>query len=67
LDYLVDIYDCVDGVDWTARASCRDTVTSSQRGFVSEVQFRLDPNRRDRTYHQLVERYEDLEEFVEGW
>ena len=57
LDYLVAIYDCLDGIEWANRASCRDTVAVMQRQFVSDVQMRLDPNHQEELYRQLLERY----------
>ncbi|MEQ8438760.1 MAG: hypothetical protein RIB65_14800 [Ilumatobacter fluminis] len=64
LDHLVDVYNCVDSVDWLTRAECQPAIRKSQRGFVSEVQLRLDPKQRDNTYQDLLDRYEAIERLV---
>lgn len=65
LDHLVHTYDCIDGVGWDERASCRQALSDAQRGFVSEVQRQLDPKRRDQNYRDLLERYSAIERLVE--
>lgn len=67
LDALVDIYDALDELNWESRATRIQQVRASHRLFVSEVQRLLDPNRRDSTYGNMLERYRDLERLVEGW
>ena len=60
LDFLVEIYDCVDAVEWAARTECKATIRNAQRGFVSEVQLRL-----DRTYQEMLTRYEAIDRLVQ--
>lgn len=67
LDALVDIYDALDELNWESRATRIQQVRASHRLFVSEVQRLLDPNRRDSTYGNMLERYRDLERLAEGW
>lgn len=67
LDCLVEIYDNLDGLAWADRASARGDVLMSQRAFVSEIQVKLDPNRRDAAYGLLVDRYQDMEKYIKGW
>lgn len=55
IDHLVQVYFAVTSADWATRASVRDAVEDLHRQFVSEIQHRLDPSKRDANYRSFVD------------
>src|SRR3712207_8017275 len=55
LDNLVMAFDVAAGVDYDHASAACDGLMRCQRTFVSDVQIRLDPKRRDDEYRSFVE------------